>query len=154
MRPTYETEHDLEKERVIAPYLERAWSCNLRKLNKFGSFDYALEKIGGSGFLVVRGFVEIKRRNCAHNQYPSIMVSASKRQQALSLLETTGCPTAFVVAYDDLLKYISLIEEPCHTTVGGRFDRGDKQDAEVVIHYDINRMVCLGQSPFSKLQVA
>ncbi len=154
MRPAYETEQDLEKERVIAPYLERAWSCNLRKLNKFGSFDYALEKIGDSGVLVVRGFVEIKRRNCAHNHYQTIMVSASKRQQALSMFETTKCPTAFVVAYDDVVKYISLIEEPCKTTVGGRFDRGDKQDAEVVIHYDISRMLSLGPSPFSKLEVA
>lgn len=148
MRPTYETSYDLDRERIVASYLERAWNCNLRKLSKFGVLDFAFEKVNEEGILVVRGFVEVKRRNCAHDKYPTILVSSAKRQQALSLLDATGCSSAFVIVYDDRVKYISLIEPPCYTTVGGRFDRGDKSDEEVVLHYQIDRLSDLGQSPF------
>lgn len=150
MRPAYETASDLEKERIVAPILERAWKCNLRKMSKFGSFDYAFEKINSEGNLEVKGFVEVKRRHCNHDAYPTIMVSATKRQQALSLYDTTGCPTSFVVAYDDLIRFISLIEMPCYTMIGGRVDRSDPADTEVVIHYQIGRMTDLDISPFAK----
>jgi hypothetical protein len=148
MRPTYETANDLDRERIVASYLERSWNCNLRKLSKFGVLDFAFEKVNEEGILVVRGFVEVKRRNCAHDNYPTILVSSAKRQQAISLLDATGCSSAFVIVYDDRVKYISLIEPPCYTTVGGRFDRGDKADEEVVLHYHIDRLSDLGPSPF------
>ncbi len=154
MRPTYETNEDLDRERVVASYLERSWRCNLRKLNKFGAFDFAFEKANEEGILIVRGFVEVKRRNCNHDKYETILVSASKRQQALSLLDATGCSSAFVIVYDDRVRYISLIEPPCYSTVGGRFDRGDKADEEVVLHYHTNRLSDLGPSPFTNSEAA
>ena len=154
MRTTYETASDLDREKVIASYLERSWNCNLRKLQKYGSFDFAFEKANDEGQLVVRGFVEVKRRNCDHDKYKTIMVSATKRQSALSLLAATECSSAFVIVYNDRIKFISLLEKPCYTTVGGRFDRGDKSDEEVVLHYETSRLSDLGLSPFNKSYIA
>ena len=152
MRRTYETDADLGREREIASYLERTWNCNLRKLDKYGAFDFAFEKVNDEGMLVVCGFVEIKRRNCKHDAYPTILVSASKRQHAISMLDATGCSAGFVIVYDDLVRLISFTAPPCYTTVGGRSDRGDSADQEVVLHYKIDRLTDLGQSPFTSNQ--
>jgi hypothetical protein len=44
------------------------------------------------------------------------------------------------VKYEDGLRFISFSEEPDSIGVGGRTDRGDMQDTEIVFHYETGRL--------------
>ena len=45
MRPTYETEEDLQRESLVIKQVESAWKCQAVKLSVKYSLDYALKRV-------------------------------------------------------------------------------------------------------------
>ena len=80
MRPTYETEHDREREAEVGRYLSSAWDCQLFKLKPYYGMDFAVF-VGG----IMRGVMEIKCRNYTSEALAGmggLILSAHKWQTA------------------------------------------------------------------------
>ena len=134
-RPIYETQSDIDNETSLVSSLEELWSCEAHKLPRSYQLDYALFK---KNRLVA--LLETKRRRVDRNKYPSIMVSASKRLAAHQYSDLLGVPALFVIEYDDGVCFIDFDEEPDHYAMGGRVDRNDPADMELVCHYNKGRL--------------
>ena len=134
-RPIYETKHDIDNETVLVNSLEELWECKAHKLPRSYHLDFALFK---KNKLVA--LVETKRRRVVREQYPTIMVSASKRLAAHQYSDLLGVPAFFVIEYNDAVCFIDFDEEPDFHAMGGRVDRNDPADTEIVCHYKSNRL--------------
>lgn len=133
-RPYYENADDRRNEKEIASKLEAAWGCTLTKL----PLDYRVDYVATRGG--IKALIEIKRRRVSINTYPTIMLSMHKVFYARQFAEMCGAQPIFVVQYDDALVSINLNEKPDSIDTGGRKDRGDDQDIEIVYHYSIDRL--------------
>ena len=139
MRPKYESEGDLQNERIVEDAL-RNLGIETRKLPVQYRLDWLLMQGGRS-----IGFAEVKARKCDLNSYPSVMISLSKVIHANMLTETTGLPCHLIVLYRDALAKLDFASG---FTVGpgGRSDRGDPQDQDVCAYYPIDRLVKISQT--------
>lgn len=134
-RPLYESQRDRTNEQQVADFLSQKFDCTYFKLPIAYSIDYAFLREGK-----VVGFVEVKCRKVELQTYDTIMLSMHKRVDSLALANSISVPALFAIRYNDGIYTINLEEEPDHATVGGRFDRDDPQDVEVVIHYKTSRL--------------
>ncbi len=137
-RPLYETPDHLRNEATVVMKLQGAWKCTLTKLPR----SYRLDHVIYRNSQIVAA-VEIKCRKIKMNQYPTIMISLSKRMEAAWWHSVNKVPTFFVVQFTDALAYVDLTEEPCSVQQGGRVDRNDPADTEPMAHYSISRMKVL-----------
>ena len=134
MRQQYETAQDRLNEQSVMTKVCRHWRLDgYRKLPKSYVVDFALIRKKE-----VIGFAEVKRRNNAMNKYPDIFVALNKLKAA-SDLEKLGFKTALVIKWDDATGYL-MLDNPCKVTVGGRSDRGDKDDQEPMCHFSTDRV--------------
>jgi hypothetical protein len=135
-RPTYETEADRSREEQVAEYLESRWGLARRKLPIKDRFDYAfLDKSRH-----IDRYVEIKCRSHNIGKYPTIMLSSSKVLTAKAVSFFLGIPCYLVVRFGDGTIHSVIMSAGGHLPpeIGGRFDRGDPQDVEPVVHYPVN----------------
>ena len=90
-----------------------------------------------------KAFVECKHRNITWGDYPDVMLSLSKVQQAQSLLDASGLRSLFVVRATDRIFYTCLNDCAGQTnwvTFGGRtYNTRDAADVEPVMHIPINQ---------------
>jgi hypothetical protein len=68
------------------------------------------------------------------------MISSLKVIAARRLSEAMKVPCLFVIRYQDDIRFINFAEEPDSVQIGGRKDRNDTQDIEIVFHYDRKRL--------------
>jgi hypothetical protein len=134
MRPIYETESDLEKEREIGKSLSRAWKASLHKLPRAYNVDWMLVNEDGQA----KAFVELKSRSNRSTQYPTLMLSLHKWMHGKAMAKEIGGVFLIVVKWTDGLYYHR--QGDCEVTygVGGRTDRGDAQDVEPVVHIPVD----------------
>ena len=133
VRPIYENIDDISNEERLAEHLMLRWELDGWKRNPpMYPIDISFMKDG-----VIKGFAEIKCRNCSADTYKTYMISASKVIAAQSLTKATGLDCYLVVKWTVSLGWISLIR-PKFVAWGGRSDRQDPQDMEPVIHFDID----------------
>lgn len=129
-RPRYEVAEDRAKEEAVAA---RVFSQFVRhKLPDRYSVDWALFKDG-----TLYGWAEIK---CRNKFYPRPFVSLGKVMEGLRLANNTGTPFFLVFQFPDgiFAKRIKETDlERGNIMHGGRQDRGDWQDMEPVILFDI-----------------
>jgi len=135
VRPLYETELNLEKERNLALFFEQTYQCTLRKLPIRYHLDFAIEQQGH-----IAGFVEIKTRSHTFDQIGKIggyRLSFGKWCAAEQMCRVSGLPFILLVGFTDQVRYVR-VDEFIHDGLvwWGRQDRGDAQDMEpaVVIH--------------------
>jgi hypothetical protein len=130
MRPIYETDGDLEKEREIGRTLSRAWKATLHKLPRAYNVDWMLVNAQGQA----KAFVELKSRSNPSTQYPTLMLSLHKWMHGKAMAKEIGGVFLVVVRWTDGLYYHR--QGDCEVTygIGGRTDRGDDQDVEPVVH--------------------
>ena len=129
MRQIYETAADLKNEREVAEMLTHAWCADLKKTPPKYPYDY----IAIDGTEVV-AFIEIKNRNNAADKYETYMISLDKIVQCQTASVISGVGFYLVVRFTDKVMFWSFSENQFHVESGGRFDRGDKQDVEPVVH--------------------
>ena len=132
MRPTYETEHDREREAEVGRYLSSAWDCQLFKLKPYYGMDFAVF-VGG----IMRGVMEIKCRNYTSEALAGLgglILSAHKWQTASHWHSVHRMSFALAVRLADGLFVFDVPAEtewPVYrVTLAGRTDRGDDQDIE------------------------
>lgn len=135
MRPMYESKADLEREEAVVQELSQHWMCDYHKLPISYQLDYALLRDGK-----ICAICEIKVRNVVLNHYDTLIISAAKRLAGLQYSKMMGIPALLVVKYEDGIRFINFSEEPDSIGVGGRTDRGDMQDTEIVLHYATSRL--------------
>ena len=93
----------------------------------------------------VISWVEIKVRTNPIRQYPTYMISMKKLRTAMECYRETRKDVFLLVRWSCCtVGRISLLERPDSVGQGGRVDRGDPQDVEIVAYYDINRFLVLG----------
>jgi len=132
MRPLYETNEQLSREKKLAAQLEEAWKCQFHKMPKTSPVDYIVTTNG-----LARGFVEIKIRSNASTKYPTYMISQKKIDAAKKLMECSGLSTQLIVKWTDVVGRVTLNAD-YPTRIGGRFDRNDSADVEMVADIDIS----------------
>lgn len=135
-RPIYETSRDMDAEREIAETIAQKYNATAIKARRLYGLDWFFER---DGYVV--GMVEIKVRNYYRNDFTTYMISADKVARIRLLAGVTGVPAFLFVSWKDGIGYINLCDEPDYNAIGGRRDRGDDQDVEVMLHYLIDRFV-------------
>jgi len=128
MRKTYETPADMSVERAVMDVLAAPGGFTVEKLEKYGPADFALLKNGH-----VRMVCEVKKRN---KHYPQMFVSLAK-VQALRDYAAIGIQARVIFATPDgvFSKEIGPGEIDGWIGVGGRSDRGDPKDREMVVFF-------------------
>ena len=137
-RPIYETAQDRDNEEEIAKHIAERYNAKAIKAKRLYGLDWFFER---EGYVV--GMVEIKARKCASSDYATYMISADKIARIRMLSSVSGIPSFLFVAWTDCMGYINLADQPDFTAVGGRRDRGDDQDVEALLHYQIDRFIRL-----------
>lgn len=127
MRPLYETEEDLDRERGAILTLCGRTDSHPIKLPIEAHADYMM--IRGAD---AKAVVEVKCRKNKRLAYDTYMLSKRKYDGLLSW-QNYGLTPILLVSWEDAIGYVRL---PCHhdIAVGGRRDRGDAQDIEPVVH--------------------
>jgi len=127
MRPLYETEGDLSKEKAVVRIIESRWKVKAVKLNIKWNLDYLLLRDGNKAAAVC----EIKCRTNQMKQYADYMISLDKLRAAWEFECLCDIPFFLVVQWTDNLGFWRMPGNYiAQAGVGGRKDRGDSQDIE------------------------
>lgn len=139
-RPTYETSADKSRERAVVDAVAARTKLTAKKLKKYSEVDFCLLK----GDRVV-GVAEVKVRG---RDYKELFISLTK-VQALRDLAAVGLAARIIFATPSgiYLQDIGPLEIMGWIGWGGRADRGDDQDQEMVVFYDMAgmRLLCDSQ---------
>jgi len=129
-RPMYETEADRKKEQALADAFKQH-GYDFYKLPIQYRLDFVVFKDNQA-----KAFIEVKHRNVKLFQYDSAMISLSKVIQARLLTQHTGLPAYLLNVYKDNIARFDFAGD--YTLgKGGRFDRGDSQDADICAYFPI-----------------
>jgi hypothetical protein len=132
VRPTYETQQDLDNEASVAKVIGEKWGVDVHKLKNYFALDYALCRDK-----TVVAIAEIKCRNYSYDKLDSfggVIISAHKISEAQKWHDQFRI--AFVLALkltDGIYMHtVKAVESfPLYPlTIAGRKDRGDDQDIE------------------------
>jgi hypothetical protein len=128
MRPLYETAEDRSKERQIIDMVAQRTGMKAVKLPQFQDIDFALMK--GD---VVWGVVEVKGRR---KHYPQMFLSLHK-VQALRQYACAGLQARVIFATPQGIYAKKIKEGPIDgwIGIGGRKDRGDAIDTEMMVFF-------------------
>ena len=132
-RPIYETKEDSKRESDVAKLLQKSWNCDLVKMPPKSPFDYAAKR----GKLI-EAIIEIKTRTNPYKKYPTYMISAEKVCQCMQRAIYLRVPFYLVVQFTDATMFWAAKTLDFTVEVGGRKDRGDSQDTELVCQIPIN----------------
>ena len=118
----YETSSDIDNEVRAIPKIEAKFNCRAQRLKKLSNCDYAFTR---DNVLVAMG--EFKKRSVSKSAYKSYMLSASKYANILVIAKALDVPALLIVEWTD----------------GGRKDRGDVSDTEIVVYFPIEDFIKL-----------
>lgn len=127
-RPIYERQGDREAERTVADAIRRSWRCSLEPTPTLAPVDFLARR---DGKLV--GLIEVKVRKNKIGAYQTYMIAASKLTTMLQLENMMGVPAILAVGWSDAIGWASP-RSVADLTVGGRSDRNDRRDQELVAH--------------------
>jgi len=139
MRPKYETERDIQNERLVADALAEH-GYEVYKLPIQYRLDWLL-RFNGNPI----AFAEVKTRNCEMNTYPTVMISLSKVIHARMLAEATNLPCYLILFYRDCIARVNF-DDTFTVNPGGRSDRNDPQDLDVCAYYPVERLTVISQN--------
>tara|TARA_R110000824_G_scaffold339480_2_gene525996 strand:- start:100 stop:522 length:423 start_codon:yes stop_codon:yes gene_type:complete len=129
MRPTYETSADLRNERDVATFIGHQWGVEMAKTPAKYPYDYVAME-GGKAFALI----EIKCRNNEASKYETYIISLDKIVQCQISATIGQIAFYLVVQFTDKLLWWEFSQKEFHIGHGGRFDRGDRQDVEPLVH--------------------
>lgn len=134
-RPRYETQRDRDREARTASKWASAFNgVTVEKLPHGHDADFLATDSRGKEALV-----EIKTRTCTSTHYPTYHVSADKLKRLRKSAEAAGQDAILVVEWRDRVGYISVKTYLDNASLkeGGRWDRGDRHDVEIMAHVPI-----------------
>ena len=134
-RPLYETEQDRESERRLAEMIGAKYNYKFVKMPTKLSLDYMLTQDG-----IAKAFMEMRQRRTPMHKYPTYMISLYKVMMASQLTQTTGLPCYLAVQWSDKAGICKLPPHiaPLSVAQGGSMQRGDPQDVEPVVYFDMS----------------
>ena len=133
-RPFYETGDQRLVEHEVAEKLAYKWHATQVAFPDGSTVDRVLVRDGR-----VIGLVEIKTRQTPVDKYPTYYASHQRLQRLRYIAKALRLPPVFVVQWSDACGWLNPAEtKPVRIDVGGRVDRGDQFDVELVEHYPTN----------------
>ena len=130
--PWYESDGDRRKEQaVIARFCEHAGYVPRKLPDDKYRVDFALDRDGK-----VAGWAEVK---CRGRRYDTLIIDLRKVASGVLLAAQSGKPFFVVVEWPDGIAFTELSSIPERVAVGGRADRGDKHDTDVVAHIPLGQ---------------
>lgn len=137
-RPLYETEANLSAEREIAEAVAKVERCELEKLPPRHPLDYVLLRNGN-----VSALMEVKDRTCSMEQidkWGGYMISLGKYAMAQALCKAGGFELILAVRAKGVIHCATFFApETFPVKLGGRSDRGDPRDRELVTFIPVSR---------------
>jgi hypothetical protein len=137
--PKYESQHDLQNERLVADALENI-GVEVYKLPVQYRLDWLLRRDGQP-----IGFAEVKARKCDMKTFPTVMISLSKVIHARMLTDVTDLPCYLILLYRDGLARLNFASD-FSVGPGGRSDRNDPSDHDVCAYYPNERLQVISQN--------
>jgi len=71
------------------------------------------------------------------------MISKMKVERGRAMAKERKVPAILFVNFEDDIMFIDMSEVPDHTSIGGRSDRDDPLDTELVNHYRIDQLTTI-----------
>lgn len=146
-RQWYERKADLDAEAALASKIAKALHVQPQKLEaRAYQIDYCLLRRGR-----VCGWAEIKIRTNDSTTYDTYLMSLHKYMAGVRLAEATGLPFVLVVGFTDgPMAFMCTgrdgrARDRVHVRMGGRTDRGDRQDTEPTVHLPMSQALDLVQ---------
>lgn len=130
-RPLYETQQDRDLEAQVAYTVAAGMGCIAERTPRSYQMDWLLMN------KTLRYFLEIKRRNVKHDEYPTLLLSAHKWDYGRGMAERFGVGFLLAIEYQDGIWIWDTKDIKPNVKMGGRMDRGDDQDMEPVVHLPI-----------------
>jgi hypothetical protein len=135
-RPRYETKADRKREAKAITVLENRLGLRAEKMPQGHRADFSMHDTDDR----IVGYVEVKTRTCNHNTYETYHVSKDKLLALQNFADREGKRAGLLVQWKDRTGFISVGRFLNNATFkkGGRWDRGDKFDVELMADIDIN----------------
>lgn len=131
MRPIYEKPSDRSAEQEVA-LLYAKNGHSIEHMKKLAPFDVAFIKDKR-----IKAVAEIKCRNHPYGQFPTYMISADKLSGLHAFHQATKIPALIIVSWScGKVGHVKIPVE-AHFEMGGRVDRSDPMDIEIVAHIPI-----------------
>lgn len=128
----YESDKDRANEQRIMDAIAEAHGMHFVKLPMKYTLD-ALAFVEGDA----KCFFEFKSRENSVQKFPTAMVNLGKVIAASNLSRATGLKCWLCVEWTDQVGVIDFAS-PIEIGVGGRTDRGDPNDIDLMAHYPIS----------------
>tara|TARA_R110001632_G_scaffold1327_4_gene5294 strand:+ start:92 stop:517 length:426 start_codon:yes stop_codon:yes gene_type:complete len=137
--PLYETQRDRDNEKSISTILEAEFGCEVAKMPMKLGLDFMACRSGRAV-----AFIEFKRRKNRMLDYSTYMISLHKMRSASSLARCTGLKCFLVVQWSDAIGMCEIPPDDMDIRIGGTTRRGDPEDIEPVVHFDLNKfkLIC------------
>ena len=139
-RPRYETEEDRERENGVAHRFEQYYSSTKTKV-RFEKLEFGHR----ADYIIIDDdlpvmYVEIKNRTCTSQQYDTYTISKNKLLSLSKLAESENVNAVLVVQWTDQAGYIDVDRylRSASDSVGGRYDRNDSHDEELMSNAPIS----------------
>lgn len=138
-RPLYETDADLTREKAVIEKVKAAWGCCAVKRPMVRGHNAPLD------YTLTWGrkerVVEVKTRTCPSTKHDTYQISTKKVRKALKHRNSI-----LVVQFTDTIKWC-YFNEPHDEREGGRYDRGDPCDIEMMAIYQMAAFHSLDEFP-------
>lgn len=140
MRPTYEKQNDRVNQFDVAKsYLKKGYE--IEEMPPFFGFD-----VGFSMNKELKAVAEIKCRTHRHGTFPTYMISAEKYNKLCVFSQYSKIVTLLIVRWScGTIGHVSLPTDASFF-IGGRTDRNDPKDKEIVAHIPIHKFTIKNQS--------
>lgn len=140
-RPQYESQQDRENEAEAIRLTLAPYGVAATKLPKKYEVDYLLRR--GEALY---GWAEVKCRPNIES-YPTVMISLRKVMSGQALARAAGGRFLLIVWGRKLRVQDIASVQPANVTFGGRADRGDPEDIELVAHYPLEAFHVIESAP-------
>lgn len=137
-RPIYQTPEQRTRERWFGALTACKWGCEFEQMPDLNSYDLKLFRKNQ-----LMALLEIKTRDFPSKKYPTFIVSSSKWNTIKKAGIELGVPVFLVVAYHDVFVFIKVDFDP-DTHMGGRYDRGDAADEELMVRIPLKSFKYVG----------
>ena len=129
------TDKDVQQENALAAKLSEKWKCEFNRFPQMARVDWFLSR--GEELLA---FLEMKRRYCKHDQFPTVFFDFPKWAVVTEMSRAAGCKGYVVWEFDDGIWLANVDDiDPRVAKVTGRKDRGLASDftPAIEIHMDV-----------------
>lgn len=130
----YESDKDRVTQKKIADQLAQLWKCDVMTMPKRHPVDFLFGDTSGACW------IEVKRRYVESKKYATLIIDKEKLVAGHRHSEATGLPFGIVVHWNDGI-FFARVDDPSEyqCAPGGRRDRGDANDIDIVAHIPTQR---------------